>query len=60
MCWNRELQSLSPGMLLKSNMTAFLTDDNPSITLQGSDNFVVPKDGNLCHMATSVTSVFGP
>jgi hypothetical protein len=54
-----QFQGFGMQVFLKSDMRAFLADNDPPVTLLRSDNFLVPQAWYFGHTATSMISVSG-
>jgi len=54
-----ELECLGRRMLLEADMSALLSDNNPSVPLQSTDDPIIGQARDLAHIATSSCSAFG-
>src|SRR3990172_10197068 len=53
---NRQFQRLIHCMFLKTNVASFRSDDNPSISLKGSDDLLVGETRHFAHTDSSINS----
>ena len=54
-----ELERLRGRVLLQANVAAFLSDNNPAVTLESADDPIIGQAWDLAHTATSSCSAFG-